>query len=279
MDNHHGHTGVYAAIAASTLITLIGTYIFVQQPQIDQVGGRANYKLYKEMVNNAKYAENVKSSLESQAKILSGDQAAPSDNAQQPAADPKASGSLTQDDIASITKSAYIRGNKDAQILWVEYSDLECPFCKRLHDSGAITNIEKKYGNKLAFSFKHYPLPFHPTALPAALNAECVGELGGSTKFYAFVEGIFSKGTPTQDVIDSVLKEIGTDTKKVKACVDAGTFKDKVTASQNEGSNKFGVNGTPGNVLINTKTGKYEVVSGAQPEANFDAAITRLLAE
>lgn len=279
MDNHHGHTGVYAAIAASTLISLIGTYIFVQQPQIDQVGGRANYKLYKEMVNNAKYAENVKSSLESQAKILSGDQAAPSDNAQQPAADPKASGSLTQDDIASITKSTYIRGNKDAQILWVEYSDLECPFCKRLHDSGAIKNLEAKYGNKMAFSFKHYPLPFHPTALPAALNAECVGELGGSTKYYAFVEGIFSKGTPTQTEIDGVLKDIGVDAKKVQACVESGKFKDKITASQNEGSNKFGVNGTPGNVLINTKTGKYEVVSGAQPEANFDAAITRLLAE
>ena len=279
MDNHHNHTGVYAAIAASTLITLIGTYIFVQQPQIDQVGGRANYKLYKEMVNNPKYTENVKSSLESQAKILSGDQAAPSDNAQQPAADPKASGSLTQDDIASITKSAYIRGNKDAQILWVEYSDLECPFCKRLHDSGAIKNLEAKYGNKMAFSFKHYPLPFHPTALPAALNAECVGELGGSTKFYAFVEGIFSKGTPTQAEIDGVLKDIGVDAKKVQACVESGKYKDKITASQNEGSNKFGVNGTPGNVLINTKTGKYEVVSGAQPEANFDAAITRLLAE
>jgi protein-disulfide isomerase len=44
-----------------------------------------------------------------------------------------------------------------------------------------------------------------------------------------------------------------------------------------EGSSKFGVNGTPGNVLINTKTGKYEVVSGAQPEANFAAAIERLL--
>jgi protein-disulfide isomerase len=46
---------------------------------------------------------------------------------------------------------------------------------------------------------------------------------------------------------------------------------------QSEGSTKFSVNGTPGNVLINTKTGKYEVVSGAQPEANFAAAIERLL--
>jgi predicted DsbA family dithiol-disulfide isomerase len=59
----------------------------------------------------------------------------------------------------------------------------------------------------------------------------------------------------------------------------AGKFKARVDAHMAEGSSKFGVNGTPGNVLINTKTGKYEVVSGAQPEANFDAAITRLMAE
>ncbi len=131
----------------------------------------------------------------------------------------------------------------------------------------------------MAFVFKHYPLPFHPTALPAAQAAECVGEIGGSAKYYAFVETIFSKGTPTQDEIDSVLKEIGVDAKKVKTCADSGKFKEKINASQSEGSSKFGVNGTPGNVLINTKTGKYEVVSGAQPEANFDAAIGRLLAE
>ncbi|MCB9807554.1 thioredoxin domain-containing protein [Candidatus Peribacteria bacterium] len=172
-----------------------------------------------------------------------------------------------------------MRGNESAQILWVEYSDLECPFCKRLHDSGAIKNLETKYGSKLAFAFKHYPLPFHPTALPAALNAECVGEIGGSNKFYAFVESVFIKGTPTQSVIDSVLSEIGVDAKKVQSCVASNKYKEKIDADQSEGSSKFGVNGTPGNVLINTKTGKYEVVSGAQPESNFDAAIGRLLAE
>lgn len=46
-----------------------------------------------------------------------------------------------------------------------------------------------------------------------------------------------------------------------------------------EGSSLFSVNGTPGNVLINNKTGKYEVISGAFPEGSFDAAIARLLAE
>lgn len=274
MDKHN-HSTVYIAIAASTIVSIVANYFLIQIPQIDQVGGRENYKLYQKMVNSAKYAENVKQSLESQAGMLDGTQ--PTDNTQPTEA--KTAGTVSQDEISQITKWAYIRGNESAQILWVEYSDLECPFCKRLHDSGAIKNLETKYGSKLAFAFKHYPLPFHPTALPAALNAECVGEIGGSNKFYAFVESVFIKGTPTQSVIDSVLSEIGVDAKKVQSCVASNKYKEKIDADQSEGSSKFGVNGTPGNVLINTKTGKYEVVSGAQPESNFDAAIGRLLAE
>jgi hypothetical protein len=73
MDNHN-HSLVYAAIAASTIISIVANYFLVQMPQVDQVGGRANYKLYKEMVNNPKYAENVKQSLESQAGTLNGEQ-------------------------------------------------------------------------------------------------------------------------------------------------------------------------------------------------------------
>lgn len=275
MDNHN-HSRVYAAIAASTIITIVANYFLVQMPQIDQVGGRENYKLYKEMVNSSQYAQNVKQSLESQTGTLNGEQ--PSTDTP-PAADPKATGSLTQDDIAKLTADTYVKGDKAAQILWIEYSDLECPFCKRLHDSGAIKNLEAKYGSKLALAFKHYPLPFHPQAMPAAQAAECVGEAGGSAKYFAFVESIFAKGTPSQDVIDAAVKEAGLNAATIKKCVDSGKFKAQVDAHMAEGSSKFGVNGTPGNVLINTKTGKYEVVSGAQPEANFDAAITRLMAE
>ena len=275
MDKHN-HSTVYAVIAASTIVSIVANYFMIQKPQIDQVGGRANYKLYQEMVNNPKYAENVKQSLESQASMLNGEQ--PADNTQ-PTAEPKATGSLTSDDIAKLTKDTYVKGDESAQILWIEYSDLECPFCKRLHDSGAIKNLEAKYGDKLALAFKHYPLPFHPTAMPAAQAAECVGEAGGSAKYFAFVESIFVKGTPSQDIINAAVKEVGLNADTIKKCVDSGKFKSRVDAHMAEGSSKFGVNGTPGNVIINTKTGKYEVVSGAQPEANFDAAIARLLAE
>lgn len=114
--------------------------------------------------------------------------------------------------------------------------------------------------------------------MPAAQAAECVGEAGGSDKYFAFVDSIFVKGTPSQDVIDAAVKEVGLNPATVKTCVDSGKFKSRVDTHMAEGSSKFGVNGTPGNVLINTQTGKYEVVSGAQPESNFDAAIVRLMA-
>ena len=274
----HNHSTVYAVIVASTIISIVANYFMIQKPQIDQVWGRENYKIYKEMVSNPKYAENVKQSLESQAKVLDGEQpAAPTDN--QPAAEPKATGTVTQDEIASIKTDTYIVGDKSANILWVEYSDLECPFCKRQHDSGAIKNLMTKYDGKLAVVFKHYPLPFHPLAKPGALTAECIGEIGGGNKFNQFIDQVFTKGTPTTAIMEEVIKALGVDAKKIKACVDSAKYASKIDAHASEGQTKFGVNGTPGNVIINTKTGKYEVVSGAQPEANFDAAIVRLLAE
>ncbi len=247
------------------------------KPQVDQVGGLENYKLYKKMMKDPRYAENVKQSLEAQIASLSGeDTGTETDTNTAPAA---TGGTLSESDIAAIKKDAYVDGSDSADILWIEYSDLECPYCKALHDSKAISNLQTKYGDKLAFMFKHYPLPFHPNALPAAQSAECVAKEGGAEKYYAFVDAVFAKGTATQAIIDSAVTEIGLDSADIKACADGGEFKTIIDASMSEGSSKFGVNGTPGNVLINTKTGKYEVVSGAQPEANFDAAIVRLLAE
>ncbi len=278
MDKHHQHVGVYGAIAGSLIVSLLGTYLIVQNQQVEQVGGRDNYKIYQKMVGNPKYGDNIKQSLEAQIAQMEGnDDPTPSDNKAPSAAEPKASGALSQDEIAAVKKGAYIKWDKNADILWLEYSDLECPFCKKLHDSGAISNLQAKYGKKLAVSLKHYTLPFHTQAIPGALSAECVGEAGGSDKFFAFVEGVFKKGVPSQDVIDTTVKEIGLDAAKIKSCVDSNKFKSVIDAQMSEGSSKFGVNGTPGNVLINTKSGKYEVVSGAQPEANFAAAIERLL--
>lgn len=66
----HSHpnmlTGVYGAIAGALIISLLGTYLIVQNQQVEQVGGRENYKLYQKMVKNPKYGENIKGNLDAQ---------------------------------------------------------------------------------------------------------------------------------------------------------------------------------------------------------------------
>jgi|GEM_PF-1519747 len=108
MDKHT-HTPLYAAIAVSTIISLVGTFMIVKMQKIQEVGGRENYKIYERTLKNPKYVENVKQSLESQEKMLNGEQ--PTEQ-NQPAVEPKAAGSLTQTDIANVKKDTYIKGDK-----------------------------------------------------------------------------------------------------------------------------------------------------------------------
>jgi protein-disulfide isomerase len=84
----------------------------------------------------------------------------------------------------------HIKGNKDAEIYLVEYSDLECPYCKAFH--ATMESIMKKNEGKVAWVYKHFPLPFHPNAKPSAIAAECIATLGGNDKFWQFTDGVFT---------------------------------------------------------------------------------------
>lgn len=66
------HIGLYGAIAGSLILSLLGTYLVVQNQQVEQVGGRENYKIYQKMVQNPKYGDNIKQSLEAQIQQMEG---------------------------------------------------------------------------------------------------------------------------------------------------------------------------------------------------------------
>jgi protein-disulfide isomerase len=86
--------------------------------------------------------------------------------------------------LDQIKKSSYIDWNKDTKITWLEYSDLECPFCAKLHNSDVEATLKAKYGTDLNIIFNHFPLGFHKKAIPAANILECVWEQWGSESFY-----------------------------------------------------------------------------------------------
>ncbi|MBI2524048.1 thioredoxin domain-containing protein [Candidatus Peregrinibacteria bacterium] len=170
-------------------------------------------------------------------------------------------------------KTDHIRGDlKKAQVAVIEYSDFECPFCKRVHPT--YQQIMQTYGDKVVWVYRHYPLPFHPNAEPAAIASECANDLGESDAFWKFTDKIFE--TQGEWAYEKYAADLGLDAKKFKDCIASGKFKQHVQDDMNGGS-AAGVNGTPGNFVMNLKTQKSQEVSGAQPFESFKSAIDAAL--
>ena len=98
---------------------------------------------------------------------------------------------IDKETIEKIKKDSFIEWNADAKITWLEYSDLECPFCAKLHNSDVETTLKEKYGTDLNIIFNHFPLAFHKKAVPWAEILECVWELGWSEAFYKIMRYAF----------------------------------------------------------------------------------------
>jgi len=188
--------------------------------------------------------------------------------AQQPAQEPE-----PQDVVAPDASEDHIRGNSKATISLIEYTDFECPFCARHHPT--MLQALDEYGDKVNWVFRHYPLPFHPNAMPAALAAECVAEDAGNDAFWEFTDLVFEKGVDKASLA-SYAQEAGASASKFTECFESGKFSEFIGQQMSAGSNS-GVKGTPGTFVYNNKTKEFGYISGAQPYANLKAAIDSLL--
>lgn len=187
---------------------------------------------------------------------------------------PRAAGTVKPVD----PKTDHIRGNKDADIFVIEYSDFECPFCKRHHPT--MQQLLSQYGDKVAWVYRHYPLSFHQNAQKEAEASECANELGGNDAFWKYTDKIFertaSNGTGfALDALVPLAKEIGLDEKTFKTCLDSGKYVPHVLQDMDEGQ-AAGISGTPGNIVW-TKDGKAQLVEGAVPLQAFTSVIDPLL--
>ncbi len=173
----------------------------------------------------------------------------------------------------SIKDSDYIRGNKDAKVVMIEYSDLECPYCQRFHDS--MKKIMADYPDQIAWVYRHFPLSFHANAQKESEAAECVGKLGGAEKYWQFVDKIFERTTANGtgfalDKLAPLAKEVGINESKFKTCLDSGEMAQKVQADLQEGS-AYGVAGTP-TTFVNGQP-----LEGALPYEQIKAVVDKVL--
>lgn len=167
------------------------------------------------------------------------------------------------------------RGNKDARIVMVEYSDLECPFCKRIHPD--LLKIYNDNGGKVAWVYRHFPLSFHPKAQKSAEAAECVNKELGAEGFWKMTDVIYEK-MPAMELTElpSIAAEVGANEASVKQCIDNGDTASIVKADQDEGT-KIGVQATPTTVFYDMKTGKSQTVEGAVPYDQLKTVLDTML--
>lgn len=202
----------------------------------------------------------------------------------QPAA-PAAQPPQVTNGVASIDDDPVL-GDKNAPVTIIEFSDYECPFCKR-HFNDTFPQLVKNYVDtgKVKIVFRDFPLSFHePMASKEAIAASCARDQGGDKKYFEFHHEIFKRTTSNGNGLDDAkIQTIASDLKlninTFTSCISNTAKADEVKKDIADGS-AAGASGTP-TFLVGKSTGDGKIdgdlVVGAQPYAAFQAVIDPLL--
>lgn len=174
----------------------------------------------------------------------------------------------------AVSDDDHVRGDLDkAKVVMVEYSDFECPFCSRHHPT--MQQIFDKYGDDVAWVYRHFPLSFHPQAEPAANASECAADQG---KFWEYADALFeNQDSLGEDTYKEIASELGLNTSKFNDCLENSTFQDEVDEDMASGRSS-GVSGTPATFINGTMVvGSSGSSAGAAPLSTFTALIDKEL--
>ena len=158
-------------------------------------------------------------------------------------------------------------GKKNAKVTIIEFSDFQCPFCKRSRDT--IEKIKKEYPNDVKIVYRDFPLVFHPKAPKASEAAECAHEQG---KFWEMHDKIYEGAPDKLEVEDfkGYAKDLKLNTSKFDKCLDSDKYASEVKKDFEDGQ-KAGVSGTP-TFFVNGRK-----LVGAQPYEQFKSLIDKEL--
>lgn len=171
---------------------------------------------------------------------------------------------------AELRSDESFRGNKDAPITLIEYSDFECPFCARGYNT--VMELMKKYDGKIRFVYKHLPLSFHPHAMPASQYYEAI-RLQDPKKAWEFHDRIYKDQRKLQNgegFLKSIAKDLKVDMARLEKDIKSEAVQKRIDADMAEAA-KFGFQGTPGFLLNGVP------VKGAYPASHFEGLVDELV--
>jgi protein-disulfide isomerase len=184
-------------------------------------------------------------------------------------------------EVAPVTEKDHIRGNPNAPIMIVEYSDYDCPFCKNFHET--MNRIIEEYGasGKVAWVYRHFPLEqLHPNAPRISAAAYCVAEQGGTDAFWKFSDLVFEgreiNAATDMKKLPDFAAQSGVDKSKFELCFNSGKYAEQVKADV-DAALKTGARGTPHSiVLVGDQQG---AINGAQPYETVKQIVENLISQ
>lgn len=183
---------------------------------------------------------------------------------------------LEQETINAILSELHIFWNPDANVTWLEYSDVNCHYCKKMETDGTAKIVFDTLWEVINKSQISYISVGWDASQKAAEVLECIGKIGWSEPYsLSFSNTLFTGKNTTTDIIEFA-KTLWVDGGLVQACYDAGETKEKVERQIQLQNFTFWQGGTPRNILINTETWEYSVLSWAYPANSFIQTIESL---
>jgi len=172
-----------------------------------------------------------------------------------------------------------VLGDPDAPVAIIEFSDYQCPFCRRFHKQ-VLPQLKKEFisTGKVKYVFKDNPLPFHELALPAAAAANCAGRQG---KYWEMNDFLFeSADNLKRPNILGYARKLGLDMKRFEQCLDDPAVRAEISRDMAD-AKRFGVRGTPGFFIGRVTpqgTVRSPYIRGVRPYQFFKSYIERQLA-
>lgn len=178
-----------------------------------------------------------------------------------------------------------VLGDANAPVTMIDFTDYECPFCKRYFDE-TFSQIKKEYidTGKVKYVVRDLPLSFHANAHKEAQAAECAREQGGDEAYFKYHDAIFTKTTSNGtglalDQLSVIANDLGLDGSTLQTCLDNETYKAEVDKDLADAS-AAGATGTP-SFFIGKSTSDGVITGtplvGAMPFATFKAEIDKQL--
>ena len=176
--------------------------------------------------------------------------------------------------VEDMVKNSPIKWDKNARFTIIEYTELLCPYCQRHSSDWTINAVIKQFPGEVNSVSRHFIIHWDE-ALKLASAMECVAELKPSVYYEAF-EKAFDAYPVNMEWMVNIATELGVNKTSLESCINGWKHNQEIMDMMDQASEVFWVNWTPGNVIIDRKTGNFKLVSGAYPVDEFVSAINEL---